>query len=410
MLLGRIFKFMIRDGAIRVADSAGHLTTYGDGSAPRCTMHLHSRLLNYKLPFNPSLYFGEAYMDGLITFDEGTLADFLEVSFKNYTHLEQHPLYKLVAVVNRQRRWLRQRNPIRKACRNVAHHYDLSDQLYDLFLDRDRQYSCAYFTSPHGDLERAQEDKKRHLASKLLLDRSGLRVFDIGSGWGGLGIYLAETAGCEVTGVTLSEEQHALSQERVRQAGLDQQVRFFLHDYREDRGTYDRIVSVGMFEHVGVRHYDEFFGKVRDLLTDDGVCLLHSIGHFTPPFGSNPFIRKYVFPGGELPALSEVTAAVERSGLFVTDIEILRLHYAETLKIWHDRFQANRARVAELHDERFCRMWELYLKSAEYNFRYQDLMVFQLQLAKQIDTVPITRDYMYLREQGRDARAAHAAE
>ena len=235
-------------------------------------------------------------------------------------------------------------------------------------------------------------------------------MFDIGSGWGGLAIYPAETAGCEVTGATLSEEQHALSQERVRRAGLDHQVQFILRDYREDQGTYDRIVSVGMFEHVGIRHYDEFFGKVRDLLTDDGVCLLHSIGHFTPPFGSNPFIRKYIFPGGELPALSEVMAAVERSGLFVTDIEILRLHYAETAKIWYDRFQANRAKVAELYDERFCRMWELYLKSAEYNFRYQDLMVFQLQLAKQIDSVPITRDYMYRWERGRGAQAAHAAE
>jgi cyclopropane-fatty-acyl-phospholipid synthase len=410
MLLGRIFKYMIRDGAIRVIDAGGRTTTYGDSSAPRCTMRLHSRLLDYKMPFNPSLFFCEAYMDGLITFDEGTLTDFLEVSLKNHVHLEQHPLFKFVKVFNRQSRWLRQRNPVRKAGRNVAHHYDLSGQLYDLFLDRDRQYSCAYFTSPHGDLERAQEDKKRHLAAKLLLDKSGLRVLDIGSGWGGLGLYLAETAGCDVTGVTLSEEQHAMSQERVRQAGLDQQVQFFLRDYREDDGTYDRIVSVGMFEHVGIRHYDEFFGKVRDLLTDDGVCLLHSIGHMTPPCGSNPFIRKYIFPGGELPALSEVTASVERSGLWVTDIEILRLHYAETVKIWYDRFQANRTRVAELYDERFCRMWELYLKSAELGFRYQDLMVFQLQLAKKVDAVPITRDYMYRAEQALDAQSAHAAE
>ena len=226
-------------------------------------------------------------------------------------------------------------------------------------------------------------------------------MLDIGSGWGGLGLYLAEISSCDVTGVTLSVEQQKLSQERARSAGLDQRVRYHLRDYREDQGRYDRIVSVGMFEHVGRRNYDEFFRNVNRLQAADGVCLLHSIGSFGPPDSSNPFIRKYIFPGGQIPALSEVLSAVERSGLLVTDVEILRLHYAETLKLWHQRFQANRAKVAELYDERFWRMWELWLKSSETSFRHNDLMVFQLQLAKQLDAVPLTRDYIYEREHAR---------
>ena len=249
-----------------------------------------------------------------------------------------------------------------------------------------------------------------HLASKMMLDRPGLKVLDIGSGWGGLGLYLAEAAGCEVTGVTLSEEQFETSQMRARRAGLKSRCRFLLRDYREEQGRYDRIVSVGMFEHVGRRHYDEFFTKVRDLLTDDGVCLLHSIGRCDRPGGSNPFIRKYIFPGGELPALSEVFASIERVGLIVTDVEILRLHYAETLKLWHERFEANRAKITELYDARFCRMWELYLKASEHSFRHQEQMVFQMQLTKGIDVLPVTRDYMVDWERRRGSDAVRAAE
>jgi cyclopropane-fatty-acyl-phospholipid synthase len=330
-------------------------------------------------------------MDGLLTIEEGTLYDFLEVAARNYGNLQRSALYKLINTVARR---LKQYNPVHRARRNVAHHYDLSDQLYDLFLDRDRQYSCAYFTAESDSLEAAQENKKRHIASKLLLDRQRLKVLDIGSGWGGLGLYLAQEAGADVTGVTLSTEQHKVSQARAADAGLAERVRFHLRDYREEQGRYDRIVSVGMFEHVGVPHYREFFQKLKNLLADDGVALLHSIGSMGPPGGTNPWLQKYIFPGGYTPALSEVMEAVQAAGLWVTDIEILRLHYAETLRAWRQRFAANRERVRALYDERFCRMWDFYLTGCELSFRYGDQMVFQMQLAKEQHAVPLTRDYM----------------
>ncbi len=410
MLLRVLLTQLVRSGTLTVIDADGRVSVFGDGEVPKATIRFHSRAVARKLPFNPSLYFGEGYMDGTITIEDGGLDEFLEIALKNYAHLEAHWLFRILALVSRQTRWLAHYNTMVKARRNVAHHYDLSGRLYELFLDCDRNYSCAYFTEPHDNLERAQEDKKLHLASKLLLDRPGLKVLDIGSGWGGLAIYLAETAGCDVTGVTLSEEQHRESERRARHNGLETHCRFLLRDYREETGRYDRIVSVGMFEHVGRRHYDEFFAKVRDLLSDDGACLLHSIGRADPPSGSNPFIRKYIFPGGELPALSEVLAAVERSGLFVTDLEILRLHYAETLKLWYERFEANRREITALYDERFCRMWELYLKASETSFRHQPQIVFQLQLARRIDALPLTRDYMTEWERRRGADSIRAAE
>lgn len=291
-------------------------------------------------------------------------------------------------------RRLKQYNPIDRARRNVAHHYDLSGQLYDLFLDSDRQYSCAYFISASDSLETAQQNKKRHIAAKLLLDRQGLKILDIGSGWGGLGLYLAEEPGADVTGVTLSVEQHKVCQARAAAAGLADRVRFQLRDYRQVAGEYDRIVSVGMFEHVGKKNYDEFFAKLNGLLKEDGVALLHAIGSSGAPAPINPFIRKYIFPGADLASLSEVCSAAERSGLIVTDVEILRLHYAETLRHWRRRFMANWQRVVALYDERFCRMWEFYLILCEIGFRFRSMMVFQIQLAKQSDIVPLTRDYM----------------
>jgi cyclopropane-fatty-acyl-phospholipid synthase len=290
-------------------------------------------------------------------------------------------------------RRLHQYNPVPRARRNVAHHYDLSDQLYELFLDRDRQYSCAYFGSPEDDLDTAQESKKRHIAAKLLL-RPGLKVLDIGSGWGGLALYLAGECGADVTGLTLSEEQHKVATRRAAAAGLSDRVRFHLRDYREETGRYDRIVSVGMFEHVGVNQYPTYFRRLSELLTADGVALLHSIGRMEGPGTTNPWIRKYIFPGGYSPALSEVVPEAERARLWITDIEILRLHYAETLRAWRRRFEHNRERICELYDERFCRMWEMYLVGAEIAFRRDGHLVFQMQLAKAVDTVPLTRDYM----------------
>ena len=294
---------------------------------------------------------------------------------------ESLPVYRLTKWLGYRMRWLQQHNPVGRAQNNVAHHYDLTDTLYDLFLDTDRQYSCAYFLTPGDSLETAQENKKRHLAAKLLL-QPGQKVLDIGCGWGGLAMHLARTADVDVTGVTLSREQHRYAQARVAEAGMSNRVQFKLEDYRIQSEKFDRIVSVGMFEHVGAKHFREFFSKVRDLLTDDGIAVLHSIGRMDPPGTTSAWLRKYIFPGGYTPAMSETLAALEHEQLYVTDIEVLRLHYAETLRHWNSRFQANRDKIAAIYDERFCRMWEFYLVACEMAFRYWDQMVFQMQFAR----------------------------
>ncbi|HEX6110890.1 MAG TPA: cyclopropane-fatty-acyl-phospholipid synthase family protein [Geminicoccaceae bacterium] len=393
MLLSGFAQQVIRKGDLTIIDAAGGRHRLGDGRGRRAVIRLHDKSLHHRLAINPYLYIGEAFMEGTLTLEQGSLYDFLDICLANERRVSGHLLSRAVRALERLLRRIHQYNPVHRARANVAHHYDLSDTLYQLFLDPDRQYSCAYFTHEHDDLEQAQRDKKRHLAAKLLLE-SGVRVLDIGSGWGGLGLYLAEAGAGEVVGITLSEEQLKVSRARARRAGLADRVRFELCDYRALDGKFDRIVSVGMFEHVGIRHYPEFFGAVRDLLTEDGVALLHSIGRADGPGTTNPWFRKYIFPGSYTPALSEVLPVVERLGLWVTDVEILRLHYAETLRLWRRRFQANRARVAELYDERFCRMWEFYLIGSELAFRRMGQMVFQLQLAKRQDAVPLTRDYV----------------
>ncbi len=395
MLLARLLRRMITKGCLTVVDATGRRHSFGQpGSEPAVTIRLHDRALHAKLFVQPYLYLGEAYMDGTLTIEDGTLRDFLMLCGLNLESYEPSWIERLGRRIGYLARPIMQYNPIGRARRNVAHHYDLSGQLYDLFLDRDRQYSCAYFQSPNYSLDQAQDAKKRHIAAKLLLE-PGQKVLDIGSGWGGLAIYLAQTADVDVTGVTLSEEQHKVSNRRAQEAGLADRVRFLLKDYREVEGRFDRIVSVGMFEHVGVKHYGEFFAKVRALLSDEGVALLHSIGRSDGPGVTNPWIRKYIFPGGYVPAISEVMPAIERNRLIATDIEILRLHYADTLKDWLRRFLDNRDKVAALYDERFCRMWEFYLAGCEMSFRHWDQMVFQIQLAKRIDTVPLTRDYIH---------------
>jgi len=399
MLFAVALKSIVRTGGLRLIDATGRTHVFGD-APPRSTIRVASRRLDYTLAVNPGLLVGEAYMNGELTIEEGTLYDFLEVAAQNYVHLESNRWYRLLHSALRR---LKQYNPAGRARKNVAHHYDLSDTLYDLFLDKDRQYSCAYFADPGDSLETAQQNKKLHIAAKLLLDRPRLKVLDIGSGWGGLGLYLATETGADVTGVTLSVEQHKVSEARAAKAGLADRLRFHLRDYRAVAGRYDRIVSVGMFEHVGVPHYRAFFDKLKELLADDGVVLLHSIGRIDPPGGTNPWLQKYIFPGGYTPALSEVMQAVEAAGLWVTDIEILRLHYAETLRAWRQRFAANREKIRALYDERFCRMWEFYLTACELGFRYAGQMVFQMQLAKRQDAVPLTRDYIT------DWERAHAA-
>ena len=295
-------------------------------------------------------------------------------------------------------RRLAQFNPRKRSRRNVAHHYDLDGRLYSLFLDADRQYSCAYFETPDASLDDAQLAKKRHLAAKLLLERDK-RVLDIGCGWGGLGLYLAEITGADVTGVTLSSEQHGIANARAAEKGLADRARFNLQDYRDVKGPFDRIVSVGMFEHVGVGHYQEFFRKSAELLADDGVMVLHSICRSEGPGITNPWIAKYIFPGGYIPALSEVLPHIERAGLLVTDIEILRLHYAETLKAWRERFLAHREEAERIYDRRFVRMWEFYLAASEMSFREQNMMNFQIQVTKRQGVTPMTRDYIGREEQ-----------
>ena len=402
-----VFTRIFRTGRLTVIDADDRSHEFGDGIGPRSTMRLHDRRMHWKLLVNPHLYVGEGYMDGTITFEDGSLYDFLDLVGHNASSLNRQHVGPLSHLLTAAARRKQQHNFLGRARRNVAHHYDLNGTLYDLFLDRDRQYSCAYFASDNDTLEVAQDKKKRHIAGKLLLE-PGQTVLDIGSGWGGLALYLAEATGADVTGLTLSVEQHDVAERRVHRRKLDKQVRFHLRDYREETGAYDRIVSVGMFEHVGARQYNEFFNKVRELLDDKGVFLLHSIGRMEPPGTTSPWLRKYIFPGGYSPALSETIAAIERAGLWVTDVEILREHYAETLHEWNRRFQHNRDKVKEIYDERFCRMWEFYLQSCEMGFRYLNQMVFQIQIAKHQDVVPTTRDYVIDWERAHDGAGSMA--
>jgi len=393
MLLARFLRHVIRLGRLTVIDAGGHHHGFGPGGPPAVTIRLHDPALHWKLFFRPELYAGEAFTDGTLTIEDASVYDFLDLMGRNFAAAVGDPLSRTAHRIDLLFRRLQQFNPAARARRNVAHHYDLSDDLYKLFLDEDRQYSCAYFPRPDLSLDEAQRAKRRHIAAKLRL-RPGLRVLDIGCGWGGLGLWLAERFDVDVTGLTLSAEQLRVARERAAQRGLADRVQFFLRDYREETGRYDRIVSVGMFEHVGVRHYGEFFDTVRRRLEEDGVALLHTIGRIDGPGVTTPWIRKYIFPGGYVPALSELTPAIERARLWTTDIEVLRLHYALTLRHWRQRFLANRERAAELYDDRFCRMWEFYLAASEMAFRYLDQAIFQVQLTRQIDAVPLTRDYM----------------
>jgi cyclopropane-fatty-acyl-phospholipid synthase len=394
MLLVRLLPRVIRIGRLEIIDATGRHHVVAGAPGPRVAVRLHDRTLHRKLLINPRLYVGEAYMDGRLTIEKGSLYDLLDLLARNDQLLVGTTTRRVINLgAQIARRW-HQYNPVSRSRRNVTHHYDLSDQLYELFLDRDRQYSCAYFRNTDDDLDTAQRNKKEHLAAKLLL-RPGMRVLDIGCGWGGLALYLASECGVDVTGLTLSTEQLKVAQDRAAAAGLSDRVRFHLRDYREEDGTYDRIVSVGMFEHVGVNQYKTFFAKVNALLKPDGVAVLHSIGRSDGPGATNPWLRKYIFPGGYSPALSEVIPVVERERLWITDIEILRLHYAETVRAWRRRFQQNRDRIRSLYDERFCRMWEMYLVGSEIAFRQSGHLNFQMQLAKRVDTVPLTRDYLF---------------
>lgn len=396
-----VLRKFITEGALAVTLPDGATTFYrGAKPGPQAGMRIATSAAVRGLILNPGLAFGEAYMDGTITPEGCSLYDLLHVLMLNAMTPAGH-VGEALAAASRyaRRRWL-QFNPESRSRRNVAHHYDFGEALYDLFLDVDRQYSCAYFRTGHETLDEAQDAKKHHIAAKLLLDRPGLSVLDIGCGWGGMALTLARDYGAIVTGITLSQEQLRAARARAEEQGLSQRVRFELMDYRHLATQYDRIVSVGMFEHVGIAHYRTFFEKIRDCLVEDGVALVHSIGRSDGPGTTNPWIDRYIFPGGYSPCLSETLAAVEPTGLWVTDCEILRLHYAKTIAIWRERFARNRDQAKALYDERFCRMFEFYLAAAELSFRVQGHMNFQIQLARRQTAVPLTRDYIAQAENG----------
>jgi cyclopropane-fatty-acyl-phospholipid synthase len=395
-LLCFLLKTFVRRGTFQVTTSCGTLLNFGDGTGRPVSVRFVTRAAEWGILLDPELKFGEAYMDGDFVVEQGSIADVLAIMLGQNTDVPHWA--KLQGLFRYLYRRFDQFNPRSRSRRNVAHHYDLDGRLYSLFLDADRQYSCAYFEKPDQSLDDAQLAKKRHLAAKLCLTPNA-RVLDIGCGWGGLSLYLAEFTGADVTGITLSKEQHTVANERAAEKRLAKQARFNLTDYRDVASTFDRIVSVGMFEHVGVNHYDRFFRKSAQLLDRDGVMVLHSIGRSDGPSRTSPWIAKYVFPGGYIPSLSEVLPAIEKAGLLVTDIEILRLHYAETLRAWRERFLAHLEEVERIYDKRFVRMWEFYLAASEMSFREQNLMVFQIQLTKRQGIVPITRDYIMREEQ-----------
>jgi cyclopropane-fatty-acyl-phospholipid synthase len=390
-LLRRLLTKFIRRGSMTFTTASGAKFTCGDGTGTHVAARFLTTQAETRILLHPELALGEAYMDGSFIVEQGSIADALAIL------MDQPDVLPRWAKVRWWARYfirhLSQLNLRGRSRHNVEQHYDLDGRLYSLFLDTDKQYSCAYFETPETTLEDAQLAKKRHLAAKLLVGR-GQRVLDIGSGWGGLALYLAEIAGADVTGVTLSSEQLEVSNARAAEKNLTGSARFLLQDYRDVEGPFDRIISVGMFEHVGVDFYETFFKHCAKLLTDDGVMMLHSIGRSEGPDATNPWIAKYIFPGGYIPSLSEAMHAIERSGLLVCDVEILRLHYAETLKAWRQRFMARREEAVGLYDERFARMWEFYLAASEMAFRKQNLMNIQIQLTKRQGIVPMTRGYI----------------
>jgi len=406
-LLDRMLARLVRRGAFLVIWPGGARSEYGNGEGFRAGIRIRDEAALRGLVLNPGLVLGEAFMnEGLVPLN-GTIHDVLCVLMDNLRDIRL-PALAINARLTRLLRPLLQANGASRSKHNVAHHYDLNGRLYSLFLDRDRQYSCAYFEQGDETLEEAQAAKKRHIAAKLKLDRPDLEVLDIGCGWGGMALTLAKDYGARVTGITLSEEQFAAARARAEEAGLSGRVNFELMDYRAVDRQFDRIVSIGMFEHVGVPNYPTFFSTVKRCLKLDGVALLHSIGRFEGPGATSPWITKYIFPGGYSPALSEVLGPVEKSGLVIGDIEILRLHYAKTIAHWRRRFAANRDTITALYDERFCRMFEFYLSGSELTFSLADHMNFQLQLMRDQEAAPLTRDYMF--EQERQAKFASASD
>lgn len=390
---------IISKGNLAVTDAAGVTYHFGDNTGEPVHLRFTSSKWEREVALDPALKLGEAYMEGGFEFVKGDIYKLLEIIFESTGPIAENQMWmKAMSFIRTATKRFVQMNTLKRSARNVQHHYDLSGKLYDLFLDPDRQYSCAYFQTPDTDLNEAQLAKKRHLAAKLQVSK-GEKLLDIGCGWGGLGLYFARVLGADVTGVTLSYEQFGIANQRAKALGLENRAKFLLEDYRNLNAQFDKIVSVGMFEHVGIGHFKEYFDHVKRLLKPDGRFVLHSIGRSGEPGATNPWIAKYIFPGGYIPSLSEVIPVIEKSGLIITDIEILRLHYAETLKAWRQSFLAHWDEAKALYDERFCRMWDFYLAASESAFRWQGMMVFQIQLAHKQDAVPLTRDYIMQEEE-----------
>ena len=389
--LNNVFK---KDGFILVdANSKSYIIGNPKSENP-IKLRILNKNLHYKLLFHPDLYFGEAYTDGEIIIENGTLTDFLDLSLMNFGRGDLNFFSYLINRLRGSYRYLTNFNFIKKSKMNVSHHYDISDDLYDLFLDPKRQYSCAYFKNETDTLEQAQNNKIQHIIKKLNL-KPNQKVLDIGCGWGSLAIDIAKAAQCEVTGITLSENQHKYANEKVKELNLENQVKFKLIDYRELNEKFDRIVSVGMFEHVGRKFYNKFFKQVENLLVDDGVAMIHTIGSVDPPRDPHPWITKYIFPGGYTPSLSEAVISIEKAGLIVTDIEVLKLHYSHTLRHWKENCLSNKEKIIKMFDKKFFRMWEFYLAGCEMAFKWGDQVVYQFQLAKNYTSTPVTRDYIY---------------
>ncbi len=395
MQLAKFLNKLFKEGGLVLIDanSKKHIIGKPKGNNP-ITLKLLDKSLHYKLLFYPDLYFGEAYSEGSLTIENGTLTEFLNMALQNIGRKETNLFSELLNTIRGSYRYLTNFNFIKKSKMNIARHYDISDDLYDLFLDSKRQYSCAYFKNENDSLETAQNNKIDHIIKKLNL-KPNQKVLDIGSGWGSLAIEIAKKTQCQVLGITLSESQFEYSKKKAKEMNMDNQVEFRLCDYREVKEKFDRIVSVGMFEHVGRKFYGTFFKKMCDILNKDGIALLHTIGSVNPPRQPQPWITRYIFPGGYTPSLSQMTIPIEKSGLILSDLEILRMHYSHTLRHWKENFIKNKEKALKMFDERFVRTWEFYLTSCETTFRWGDQVVFQLQLTKELHTAPSTRDYIY---------------
>ena len=397
-LIGALIEKLLPAGSLTLILPGKPPETYGRGGGPHLTVRLADRKVAADILRSPRLGLGEAYMDGRVTVEDGTILDLLRLVVGANPWERGGGGRKALKRGKRVFASLFRRNPLKRSRRNVAHHYDIGNALYELFLDKDLQYSCAYFTDPSNSLDQAQEDKKAHIAAKLHL-KPGQTVLDIGCGWGGMALYLNRVADVDVLGVTLSQEQLAVARRRAEEAGVSDRVRFELIDYRELEGTFDRIVSVGMFEHVGAAHYGEFYARCRQLLADDGVMLLHTIGKFGKAVAPDPFTDKYIFPGYHVPSLSQMSAASEQVRLIAADVETLRLHYAYTLQHWFERTRAAREEIEAMYDARFFRRWEFYLAGGVVAFENGSMCNYQVQYVRNRNALPITRDYMLEAEQ-----------